>query len=110
MASAATRSKKKSKPNGRVSNREVLTLAEAAAYLRVARAEILQLAERHELPGRQIGKEWRFLKSALAGWLQQPDRKRRLLRHAGAIQNDPNLDEMLEKIYQERGRPMTENG
>ena len=49
---------------------EVLTLSEAAAYLRVPEAEVLRLAERQELPSRLVGAEWRFLKSALADWLR----------------------------------------
>src|SRR5947209_2818604 len=44
---------------------EVLTLSEAAAYLRVAEAEVLRLVLLQELPGRQIGNEWRFLKAGL---------------------------------------------
>lgn len=114
MATAASRSKQQSK-KGKVHGKtavglEVLTLAEAASFLRVPQADIAALVERQELPGRRIGKEWRFLKSALADWLRQPQRKLRLLRHAGAAQGDPNLPEMLERIYEERGRPMTENG
>ena len=44
---------------------EVLTLAEAANFLRVSEDDVLRLAAPQILPGRQIGSEWRFLKSAL---------------------------------------------
>jgi len=47
----------------------VLTLAEAAAYLRVAEGELLRLAEQREIPAQRIGGEWRFLKRALGYWL-----------------------------------------
>src|SRR5437867_3705060 len=40
---------------------EVLTLAEAAAYLRVSEADVVRLAQQQDLPGRLIGTEWRFL-------------------------------------------------
>jgi excisionase family DNA binding protein len=48
---------------------EVLTLTEAAAYLRVPEEELLRLAERRDIPAQRIGGEWRFLKRALGHWL-----------------------------------------
>ena len=48
---------------------DVLTLAEAAAYLRVPEEELLRLAERRDVPAQRIGGEWRFLKRALGHWL-----------------------------------------
>jgi excisionase family DNA binding protein len=48
---------------------EVLTLTEAAAYLRVPEEELLLLAERRDIPAQRIGTEWRFLKRAIAHWL-----------------------------------------
>jgi excisionase family DNA binding protein len=44
---------------------EVLTLAEAAEYLRVAEAEVVRMVGPRGLPGRLIGSEWRFSKTAL---------------------------------------------
>jgi len=90
---------------------EVLTLAEVAAYLRVAETAVGQLAATCQIPGRQIGGQWRFLKSALQAWLATPPAlsgKEALLAQAGAMKDDPYLDEMLEKIYKDRGRPMVE--
>src|SRR5579871_6387731 len=48
---------------------DVLSLAEAAAYLRVPEQELLHLAERRDIPAQKIGGEWRFLKRALGQWL-----------------------------------------
>ena len=53
--------------NGVVS--EVLTLPEAAAYLRLSEATVLDLVHADDLPGRLAGNEWRFLKAALQQWL-----------------------------------------
>jgi excisionase family DNA binding protein len=89
---------------------EVLTLSKAAMYLRVSEDEVLELAERAELPGRRIGREWRFIKEALGDWLRRPSAKERLLRHAGIAKDDPYMQAMLENIYQARGRSMIENG
>ena len=87
---------------------EVLTLAEAAAYLRVSESDVVDLATKHKLPGRKIGDQWRFLKAALQDWLCGPDQRTVLQRHAGAMKDDPYLDEMLEQIYRDRGRPLFE--
>ncbi|HEX7376403.1 MAG TPA: helix-turn-helix domain-containing protein [Pirellulales bacterium] len=89
---------------------EILTLPEAATYLRVSEDEVLELAERFELPGRRIGREWRFMKEALGDWLRRPSAKERLLRHAGIAKDDPYLKAMLEDIYRSRGRSMIEDG
>jgi excisionase family DNA binding protein len=51
--------------NGTPPSRDVLTLAEAAASLRVADDEVLRTIAAQGLPGRQFGTEWRFLKAGL---------------------------------------------
>jgi excisionase family DNA binding protein len=90
---------------------EVLTLAEAAAYLRVGEATIVQAIRDQGLPARQLGEDWRLLKSALQDWLRVwPRRNQSLLAHLGAGRDDPYLEEMLTEIYQRRGRPETEEG
>jgi excisionase family DNA binding protein len=90
---------------------EVLTLAEAAAYLRVPEAEVVRLVRQQDLPGRLIGPEWRFLKSALQDWLRTPPpkpSKEAVLACIGSWKDDPYLEEMLKEIYRQRGRPMIE--
>ncbi len=89
---------------------EVLTLAEAAEYLRISESEIHNLIRQQGLPGRKIGDEWRFLKAGLQDWLRSPlIQKQRLMELAGAWKDDPYLDEMLKQIFEERGRPMIED-
>ena len=51
---------------------DVLTLPEAAAYLRVPEEEVLRMVREQALPARRLGTEWRFLKSAVQEWLGQP--------------------------------------
>ena len=48
---------------------DVLSLAEAASYLRVPEDEVLRLAEDRNIPAQRIGGEWRFLKGAIDHWL-----------------------------------------
>ena len=53
---------------------EVMTLEEAALFLRVEPRELEDLALREEVPGRRIGTVWRFSRVALLAWLSS-DRK-----------------------------------
>ncbi|MBV8613663.1 MAG: helix-turn-helix domain-containing protein [Acetobacteraceae bacterium] len=48
---------------------QVLTLEEAAAFLRVPAEQVVDLARDNAVPGQQVNGEWRFLKKALADWL-----------------------------------------
>ena len=88
----------------------VLTLTEAAAYLRVEEDVVLELVRQQGLPGRCVGKEWRFSQAALEVWLATPNRPsgEQMPSIIGAWKDDPHLDEMLDQIYQQRGRPMAE--
>ncbi len=90
---------------------EVLTLAEAAAFLRVTEQDVLSLVGAQGLPGRKVGDDWRFLKAAVTGWLGAaavPDKGRFWQTHFGALKDDPYLEAMLQEIYRRRGRPETD--
>jgi excisionase family DNA binding protein len=54
---------------------EVLTLAEAAAYLRVPEDALLKLADADAVPAQKIGDEWRFLRKGLNDWLRSGGRR-----------------------------------
>lgn len=47
----------------------VLTGVEAAELLRVSVKTVLRLARDGELPGRKVGREWRFARADLLAWL-----------------------------------------
>jgi excisionase family DNA binding protein len=92
--------------------REVLTLAEAAAYLRLSEPDVLRLVREQGLPARQLGSEWRFLKTAIQDWLGAApaarSNKEAWMALAGVWKDDPFREDMLKEIYRQRGRPMTE--
>ena len=89
---------------------EVFTLAEAARYLRLPQDTLRKHASRGDIPGRQIGKHWRFLRAALDWWLGKGDRQTSFLRQFGALAEDPYLPEIRKAIYAGRGRSETEDG
>ncbi|MFH1732575.1 MAG: DNA methyltransferase [Planctomycetota bacterium] len=47
----------------------VMTLKEAAKYVRVSEKTLREKARAREVPSRRVGREWRFLKRALDEWL-----------------------------------------
>jgi excisionase family DNA binding protein len=48
---------------------EVLTGEEAAALLRMCPHTVAKLAKTGKLPGRKLGREWRFVRTELIRWL-----------------------------------------
>ncbi|WP_439625619.1 helix-turn-helix domain-containing protein [Gemmata sp.] len=102
--------------NGPAAPPEVLTLPEAAAFLRYSEPVVQRLALSGRLPGRVAEGEWRFLRSALKLWLSGSDferppepvshlsSKERMLAVAGCLADDDSLDAMVEEIYRERKR------
>ena len=50
---------------------EILTLEEAAAFLRVDSDELRKLAGGGGIPARQIASEWRFSRAAVLEWLKR---------------------------------------
>lgn len=92
---------------------EVLTLSEAAAYLRLSEADTVRLVHSQDLPGRYTGSEWRFLKAALQQWLStgsptSQSRKEAQLALIGAWKDDPDIEEIVREAHKRRGRPITE--
>ncbi|MBL7223644.1 MAG: helix-turn-helix domain-containing protein [Candidatus Brocadiae bacterium] len=48
---------------------DVITLREAATFVRVSEKTMRELARANKVPGQKVGREWRFLRSALEAWL-----------------------------------------
>jgi excisionase family DNA binding protein len=52
---------------------DVMTLAEAAALLRVHPVTLRKRATAWGVPHRRLGAEWRFSREILTAWIQQRD-------------------------------------
>jgi excisionase family DNA binding protein len=48
---------------------EVVTVEQLAELLQVDEETVRELARRGELPGRKLGREWRFSRAAVLDWL-----------------------------------------
>lgn len=95
---------------------EVLTLAEAAQFLRVAEEGLKTDVADGKVPGRLVAGEWRFNRAGLLCWLGhfevkqlsaqlEPNlksSKERLRALIGMWKDDPTVDAMVEEIYRQR--------
>jgi excisionase family DNA binding protein len=84
---------------------DVLTLEEAANYLRLSRETLEREAAQGHIPGRRIEDSWRFLKAAIDDWLRSHDSRTLLLQQAGALADDETLEALRASIYAQRRRP-----
>lgn len=50
---------------------EILTIRDVATYLKLPVSTVYRLAERRDLPGHKVGRQWRFHKSVLDEWFRQ---------------------------------------
>src|SRR2546421_12032324 len=80
----------------------VLTLPEAAKLLRIDGSTLTELVARGEIPGRQIGEEYRFLRPAIEAWLQGTTLKKAVLGVAGSLAGDPYFPGILEELAKAR--------
>ena len=109
-ADATPQRGKRAEMNG--ASTDILTLSEAAAYLRLPEPEMIRMVREQGLPARQVGNEWRFFRTAIHAWLSHPlpkYGKEAQLAVAGAWEDDPYVEHELQEIYKRRGRPMTED-
>src|SRR5262245_25937039 len=91
---------------------DVLTLEEAARYLRLPRKTVRQLAEDRMIQCRKVENGWRFLKSALDDWLRGKPASGRaaLLEQFGAFKDDEMLPKIVAEAYAARRRSAADNG
>ncbi len=69
MASELPRQASTTGSDGVPTEKEVLTIEEVAAYLRLKTQTIYRWAQGSQIPAVKLGKEWRFRKSIIDRWL-----------------------------------------
>jgi excisionase family DNA binding protein len=99
----------KGKPKSAATD-QVLTLAEAAEYLRVPEEQVVHFIDNEGLPARKAGTDWRLLKEAIHDWLRHAPRpKKGIWASIGTFKDDPQLEEIVKEAHRRRGRPITED-
>jgi hypothetical protein len=76
----------------------LLTLEEAAVYLRLSPATVAQRALQGDIPGQYIDNTWHFLKTEIDHWQQTHDKRAILLKQAGALADDDTLEKLQSEI------------
>lgn len=90
---------------------DVMTIQEAAEFLRVSESIVRQYASRLAIPGRQLGQEWRFSRSAIEDWLRSASGKEIALSQGGAFEDDPeDMQQLRSAVYKARGRSEVDEG
>jgi len=54
---------------------EVMNAEQAAQFLQIDEAVVVEMAEAGKLPGRRLGSAWRFSRAALVAWLSGPEKR-----------------------------------
>jgi excisionase family DNA binding protein len=86
---------------------EILTPQEAAEFLRVPLLTVQRQAKAGRLPGRRVGREWRFSRSVLLEWFAQgPD------SHDLELYNrrESNVTELDERVQTDEAEELHEEG
>jgi excisionase family DNA binding protein len=55
----------------KTSIREVLTIGELSAYLKIPKSTLYKLAREGKLPSNKVGRHWRFQKRSIDRWLER---------------------------------------
>ena len=50
---------------------DIFTIGEVAAYLKLPVSTVYRLAERREIPGHKVGRQWRFQRPVIDEWLRK---------------------------------------
>ena len=66
MQGPASREEVNARP---LTGEQVMTLAEVAAYLRLAEKTVLRMVHKGEIPCAKVASQWRFLRSMIDDWL-----------------------------------------
>jgi excisionase family DNA binding protein len=49
---------------------EVMTIREVSTYLRIPQSSLYKLAQEGKIPGKKVGRHWRFHRTAIDEWLK----------------------------------------
>ena len=51
-------------------NGEIFTMGELSDYLKISVHTLYKLSQNGDIPGRKIGKQWRYIKKEIDKWLR----------------------------------------
>lgn len=69
----------------------LMNLKQAAEFLGISEKLLMKLLQEEDIPGRKLGKEWRFERSAIKLWISQGSSKQ--YTKGTAITEDEEIEE-----------------
>ena len=81
---------------------EIMTLPEAAEYLRIGKRTCYQMAQSGQIPVRKVGNQWRFNKTNLDNWSRENSEPSRrfgvLFRVTATKKNGKSVESITEHV------------
>ena len=87
--------------DGQMNGDSLLTSAELAKYLRIRRETVVRKARKGELPSIKIGRQFRFDKSQIKGWIKE--RQRGDVPHILVVDDDAGIRKLFQESLEEIG-------
>ncbi|MCB9841660.1 MAG: helix-turn-helix domain-containing protein [Phycisphaeraceae bacterium] len=56
---------------------EVMTISELAEYLQVSKSSLYKLVQEGRVPGKKVGRHWRFHRDVINAWLKSSSQEER---------------------------------
>jgi excisionase family DNA binding protein len=77
--------------------KDVLTLEEASQLFQVSSKTFLKLLREEEIPARKVGREWRFSRTALLGWIESGNSR----AYASVEEENTHYFDQVAPVYNE---------
>lgn len=84
------------------SKSDIFTVADIAAYLKLPISTVYRLAERREIPGHKVGRQWRFQRAVIDEWLRRRSEERPIT--ILVVDDEAPIREFLADALEGRGR------
>ena len=81
---------------------DIFTVGEVAAYLKLPISTVYRLAERRDIPGHKVGRQWRFQRTVIDEWLRKNSETRTTT--ILVADDDDNVREVLAEALEGPGR------
>lgn len=81
---------------------DIFTIGDVATYLRLPISTVYRLAERREIPGHKVGRQWRFQRGVIDEWLRRRSEAR--LTTILVVDDEPQVRTLLADVLEGPGR------
>jgi excisionase family DNA binding protein len=87
---------------------ELMTLEEVAEYLRITKTTVYRLLKQGKIPAKKVGRQWRFDKTSIDGWLHQSTVK--TVANILVVDDEETIRALFEETLEELGHKVVALG